>query len=79
MGRVVKPNPSAAWAHSSRQGQERYDVDRAEEVRGDQGPAVANAFREPTEPTKGITLSALIESLGPPLVLNLEKGKDLLS
>ena len=42
-------------------------------------PAVANAFREPTEPTKGITLSTLVESLGPPLVLNLEKGKDLLS
>ena len=42
-------------------------------------PAVANAFREPTEPTKGITMSALMESLGPPLVLNLEKGKDLLS
>jgi hypothetical protein len=42
-------------------------------------PAIANAFREPTEPTKGITMSALIESLGPPLMLNLEKGKDLLS
>jgi hypothetical protein len=42
-------------------------------------PAVANAFREPTEPIKGITMSALIESLGPPLVLNLERGKDLLS
>jgi len=42
-------------------------------------PAVASAFREPTEPTKGITMSALMESLGPPLVLNLEKGKDLMS
>ena len=42
-------------------------------------PAVANAFREPTKPIKGITMSALFESLGPPLVLNLERGKDLLS
>lgn len=41
--------------------------------------AVASAFAAPTEPTKGITLGALIESLGPPLILNLEKGKDLLS
>jgi hypothetical protein len=42
-------------------------------------PAVASAFREPTEPTNGTTMRALIESLGPPLVLNLEKGKDLLT
>ena len=41
--------------------------------------AVANSFKPPTEPTKGITMDALMESLGPPLVLNLEKGKDLLS
>jgi hypothetical protein len=41
--------------------------------------AVANSFKPPTEPTKGITMGALMESLGPPLVLNLEKGKDLLS
>ena len=39
-------------------------------------PVVASAFREPTEPTKGITMSALMESLGPPLVYyrNLEIG-----
>jgi hypothetical protein len=42
-------------------------------------PAVANSFKPPTEPIAGITMSALMESLGPPLVLNLEKGKDLLS
>ena len=42
-------------------------------------PAIANAFRPPTEPINGITLSALIESLGPALVLDLEKGKDLLA
>ena len=41
--------------------------------------AVANSFKPPTEPPKGITMDALMESLGPPLVLNLEKGKDLLS
>jgi hypothetical protein len=41
--------------------------------------AVAISFKPPTEPTKGITMGALMESLGPPLVLNLEKGKDLLS
>jgi hypothetical protein len=40
---------------------------------------VANSFKPPTEPIAGITMSALMESLGPPLVLNLEKGKDLLS
>ena len=37
--------------------------------------AVANSFKPPTEPTKGITMGALMESLGPPLVLNLEKVK----
>jgi hypothetical protein len=42
-------------------------------------PAIANAFRDPTEPPEGIMMSALIQSLGPPLVLNLEKGKDLLA
>lgn len=42
-------------------------------------PAVANAFRERTEPARGITMRALVESLGPPLVLNLEKGKDPLA
>jgi hypothetical protein len=41
--------------------------------------AVANAWRKPTEPPEGTTFGALIESLGPSLVLNLEKGKNLLS
>ena len=41
--------------------------------------AVASTFSPPTEPIEGITLAALIDRLGPPLVLNLEKGKDLLS
>jgi hypothetical protein len=41
--------------------------------------AAANTWsKEPAEPPKGITFTALIESLGPPLVLNLEKGRDLL-
>jgi hypothetical protein len=38
----------------------------------------ANTWRKPTEPSEGITFRALIESLGLPLVLNLEKGKNLL-
>jgi hypothetical protein len=37
--------------------------------------AVANSFKPPTEPTKGITMGALMESLGPPLVLNLVGDK----
>jgi hypothetical protein len=41
--------------------------------------AAADTWREPMEPATGITLGALIESLGPPLVLKLQKGKDLLS
>lgn len=40
-------------------------------------PAIANAFKEPREPAKGITLASLIESLGPLTVLGLEKGKEL--
>jgi transposase-like protein len=35
--------------------------------------AVAISFKPPTEPTKGITMGALMESLGPPLVLKLPR------
>ncbi|MSO99976.1 MAG: hypothetical protein EXR07_02835 [Acetobacteraceae bacterium] len=41
--------------------------------------AAANTwFKEPAAPAEGITFTALIESLGSPLVLNLEKGAKLL-
>lgn len=39
--------------------------------------SAAITWREATEPPDGITFAALIESLGPPLVLNLERGKNL--
>ena len=42
-------------------------------------PAIANAFSEPRELPRGITLASLIESLGPQTVLGLEKGKELIS
>jgi hypothetical protein len=38
-------------------------------------PAVRNAFKKPTEPIKGMTLTSLIESLGSVTVLELVKGK----
>ena len=38
-------------------------------------PEVGNAFKKPTEPIKGMTLTSLIESLGPVTVLELVKGK----
>ena len=37
--------------------------------------AVRNAFKKPTESLKGITLTSLIENLGPVTVLELEKGE----
>ena len=37
--------------------------------------AVRNAFKKPTESIKGITLTSLIENLGPVTVLELEKGE----
>jgi hypothetical protein len=65
------PAENAPVFHSLRFPQE---VDRLFSI-----AAVANSFKPPTEPTKGITMGALMESLGPPLVLNLEKGQDLSS
>ena len=38
-------------------------------------PAVRNAFKKPTEPIKGMTLTSLIESLGSVTVLELVKGE----
>ena len=38
-------------------------------------PAVANTFRQTNDPLKGINFTALINSLGRPEILNLEKGK----
>jgi len=38
-------------------------------------PAVGNAWKKPTEPIKGMTLTSLIESLGSVTVLELVKGE----
>ncbi len=38
-------------------------------------PTVANTFRQTNDPLKGINFTALINSLGRPEILNLEKGK----
>jgi len=42
-------------------------------------PEVGNAFREPTEPIRGLTLTSLIESLGPVTVLDLVKGETVIA
>ena len=39
-------------------------------------PEVGNAFMEPTEPIRGLTLTSLIESLGSVTVLDLVKGEN---
>ena len=36
---------------------------------------VSNTFKKRTDPLKGINFTALIESLGTPKILDLEKGK----
>ena len=38
-------------------------------------PAVSNTFKQRTDPLKGINFTALIDSLGTPKILDLEKGK----
>ena len=40
-------------------------------------PTVANTFKQRTDPLKGINFTALIDSLGTPKILDLEKGKRL--
>ena len=42
-------------------------------------PEVENAFREPTKPIRGLTLTSLIESLGPATVLDLIKGETVIA
>ena len=42
-------------------------------------PEVANAFKEPTESIRGMTLTSLIESLGPVTVLDLVKGESVIA
>ena len=42
-------------------------------------PEVENAFKEPTEPIRGMTLTSLIESFGPVTVLNLVKGETVIA
>ena len=38
-------------------------------------PTVLNTFKQRTDPLKGINFTALIDSLGTPKILDLEKGK----
>ena len=38
-------------------------------------PTVSNTFKQRTDPLKGINFTALIDSLGTPKILDLEKGK----
>ena len=38
-----------------------------------------HAFKEPTEPIRGMTLTSLIESLGPVTVLDLVKGETVIA
>ena len=42
-------------------------------------PEFANAFKEPTESIRGMTLTSLIESLGPVTVLDLVKGETVIA
>ena len=42
-------------------------------------PEFANTFKEPTEPIRGMTLTSLIESLGPVTVLDLVKGETVIA
>ena len=42
-------------------------------------PEVENAFKEPTKPIRGVTLTSLIESLGPVTVLDLDKGGSVIA
>ena len=42
-------------------------------------PEVKHAFKEPTEPIRGMTLTSLIESLGPVTVLDLVKGETVIA
>ena len=38
-------------------------------------PTVANTFKRRTDPLKGINFTELVNSLGEPEILNLERGK----
>ena len=42
-------------------------------------PEVKHAFKESTEPIRGMTLTSLIESLGPVTVLDLVKGETVIA
>ena len=41
-------------------------------------PTVANTFKRRTDPLKGINFTELVNSLGEPEILNLERGKRFL-
>ena len=42
-------------------------------------PEFANAFKEPTESIRGMTVTSLIESLGSVTVLDLVKGESVIA
>ena len=42
-------------------------------------PEVENAFKEPTKPIRGITLTSLVESLGAVTVLDFVKGETVIA
>ena len=51
---------------------------KQEQKRWSQIPLVATNFKTRTQPLKGISFTELIEDVGPPTILNLEKGKRLM-
>ena len=51
---------------------------KQEQKRWSQIPLVATNFKPRTQPLKGISFTQLIEDVGPPTILNLEKGKRLM-
>ena len=51
---------------------------KQEQKRWSQIPSVAANFKQRTKPRKGISFTELIEAVGPPKILNLEKGERLM-
>ena len=51
---------------------------KQEQKRWSQIPLVAANFKQRTKPRKGISFTELIEAVGPPKILNLEKGERLI-
>ena len=51
---------------------------KQEQKRWSQIPLVAANFKQRTKPRKGISFTELIKAVGPPKILNLEKGERLI-